>query len=507
MRFALFRGTILVLLLSAPIYADTVLLKNGRRLDGRVLREDGSTVTLEVCDGHGRMKIDKALVARVYKGNEAPPVKQGIFPAGGAGTAKAVEATPAMSAAGNPLATAATPDLERRLAAIPSHDELLAALEPTPAEADALARLGRGLEAGTAEAADELAAKGRVALVVAARALASPERKTRAAAAMTIARLAADERALPYLLALSVPERLIEVAADAEMPDSPLARFEARRALVAIAKTEAVDDQAAGTQALSAAEQERLQAWRAWWKKEQEGLVELEKDRDAERAAIRAELVRRGFAQYAEKGRVEVKLASSETPSLPEPAVLLPRLVLQPPSELALVAGAGGRRLRFVAVVENRGEGPLMLRMSGLEKDARLVQRVSGRYPGDAKLVIDHETPIAQGAPLSRFELLDETFAPALGARPVEDGGATIRGAAPGTALTSVLQLPLDRLPDGVYYLAGALPACFEQAGSAEERVAAVRVRIQGDRVQVLASLTGTQFLALQAERRGALSK
>jgi hypothetical protein len=537
---------IAVTVTATPVFADTVLLKNGRMISGKIVREDGEKLTLEVLDGQGRIVIHKATVERVWKGDQAPPpARQGIFPANE--TAPVSSAPP--SEARNALAQAATCDLEARLRSLgPPREDLIAQLQPTPDEAAALAQLERGLASGDAKDVARLAAKGRLAIVVAARALAGPDRRVRIGAAQLVVTLAGDERALPFLLALGVPEALLAAAADEADGASPVARLEARRALAAIAKTgEDVESAPATSQALAAEEKERLEGWQGWWRKQKDELDRWERDKEEERARIRAELVRRGLRAYEteKKGRIEVRLtAAAEEPSLPEPRLVLPRLVLVPPTDLAIEGEGPKRVLRFATTIENRGEGALEIRRSGLgEADLRAVQRVFASYPGDARLVVEHETTVGclawhavpghfDLAGALRHELLDESFSPALGALPVEagcslhdarpilpdatakvryaDGAKDVQGISPGFACVLARSepgqaVPLGRLPDGIYYLVTALAAGFEPASAADDRLAAAEVRISGTTVALVAALDGRALVALERRRQEAL--
>ena len=60
-----FRAGRIIVVTTTPCFADTVLLKNGRLITGKVLREDGDRVTIEVLDGQGKLTIHKATIARV----------------------------------------------------------------------------------------------------------------------------------------------------------------------------------------------------------------------------------------------------------------------------------------------------------------------------------------------------------------------------------------------------------------------------------------------------------
>ncbi len=112
--------------------------------------------------------------------------------------------------------------------------------------------------------------------------------------------------------------------------------------------------------------------------------------------------------------------------------------------------------------------------------------------------------------PLLRLELLDETFAPALGSTAREASvafaGSSSRGIAPGAACPVGGQaLAIAEVPDGVYYVVVALEAGFEQAGTPADRVAAAKVRIEGRALTVLARLRGDELMALETRRREGL--
>jgi hypothetical protein len=482
---ALLSGVV-ILATAAPVLADTVLLKNGRTISGKILREEGDHVVMEVMDGQGRITLGKSAIARTWRGDEQPPPRrEGIFPAG-----KAAVSTAPPAAEASP----STADLEAKLKALgPSREELLSQLQPTGIEADELAALERRLASGSPDDAERLAGKGRVALVVAARALASSDARTLSAAEKVVARLAVDERALPFVLALGIPEKLVALADSAD----------ARRALAAIARTDVAQDVDAGQDGNATGAVAR---WRAWWEKEKAELGPFEQKRDEERARIRAELARRGVRPYSDrKSRIDVRLASSEEPRLPEPTLVLPRLVLTAPS-VALRGEGGTRQLVLSTAIENAGEGALELRAGD---PARVVQRVLARYPGDARIVLEHETSVAQ--PLVRLELLDQTFAPALGAAAGREAaiafvGSSSHGVAVGAAHAVEGQvLAIADVPDGVYYAVVALEAGFEQSGTPADRVAAVKVRLEGRAVTLLARLRGDELLALEAQRREGL--
>lgn len=544
-----------IAVMASPCFADTIVLKNGRMITGKVLRESEDSLTVEVLDGQGRMTIHRATVAKVYKGNEAAPVpKQGIFPAKGPAPVtftdvKSADVKIALASkndATSGLGAAATSDLEARLRALgPSREDLLAQLQPTPEEAEELAKLARKLASGSSRDVAALAARGRLALMVAARALTAPDRAERTGAAQVIAKLAKDERTLPFMIALAIPEKLIEAAADEKEAASPVARQQARIALEAIARTEPCECPAATTVAMTANEKEKLATWRGWWQKEQDELATWERQKDEERAQIRAELARRGLKQYSDKrGRIEVRLAAVDEPRLPEPKLVLPRLVVVPPSAVRIESSGGERVLRFATIIENRGEGALEVRRSGVDdKESRAVQRVFARYPGDEKIVVEHETTVGtfvlhEGhghyhlSPFARYELLDETFAPALGTKPAEkvsfclrdsqpiaggtgegrytECGRELQGISPGFADVYKDDLPdqeiaIGDLADGVYYLVNALTATFESASTAEDRVSAVKVKIAGGEVKVLAKLDGRALATAEARRREAL--
>jgi hypothetical protein len=481
------------LALATPARADTVVLANGHSLSGKVVADDGERVTLVVADGTGRIVLPRASVLRVE--SEGPSTAPG----------RPVE-TPPVPAPGD---SRKTEELEARLAALgPSREELLASVRPTPDEASELARLEAALDGGADASVKALAGKGRPALLVASRALASPSRARRSGAARVVAALAVDERALPFLLALDIPEKLLAAAADDDADSSGAARA----ALEAIARRPVAPE--------GADPSAELAAWRSWWQKEEAELAPWEQERDAERAALEAELVRRG--RRRRPARLEVTLsanAGTALAPLPEPELVLPRLVLRPPTALTL---GDDRALHLSFAVENRGPGPLELRPDDASHQR---QRVLARYPGHAGLALGHERVVA--APFLRLELLDETFAPALGARapgpitaalgdgqalePAEPGkpAATTRvlpGISPGWA--SILEpapIGASLVPAGVYWVVVGLEPGIETASSAEERVAATRIRLEDGRVTVLERLEGDAFLARRSAREGAV--
>jgi hypothetical protein len=516
------------LALSLPARAETVVLKNGRTITGKIVASGPEAAILEVqCgSGHGRIKIPRSEIAEVRDDSFSADGITGIAPPTPAGA--------------HTLESAASSDLEARLRELgPSREELLGELEPTPAEAEELAQLERGLDLGSVEAAERLAAKGRPALLVAARALAAPSRLRRAAAAEAVRRLAADERTLPFVLALDLPTLLVACAADDATDESPAARFAARRALEAIAKRDVAAEERASTRALTDAERVALSLWRDWWQNEQKDVASWEEPRSRERTEIRTELHRRGIRPPGEpRGRIEVKTTAQEgsgDPGIPEPKVLLPRLVVHPPLDLAFEGEGAARALGFSVEIENAGVGPFELRVS----ETTGVQRVLARYPGDERVVTERERTLGRLVPDARhghphldqalrFELLDETFVPALGSRgsdgplclrdarrvgaggpaaPRYDGKGKLVGISVGWETVADLRGPgrsvaIGDVADGVYYLVVGLPLALDGASTPDDLLAGIKLRFGAQKVEVLERLTGRDLRARRAARQ-----
>lgn len=214
---------------------------------------------------------------------------------------------------------------------------------------------------------------------------------------------------------------------------------------------------------------------------------------------------------------------------IPEPTILLPRLVLHAPSALSIVGEGRERRLRFRIELENVGAGPLELCVSGTGRlDSRAVQRVLARYPGSERCETERERTVARLVPderhghrhldsVLRFALLDETFTPSLDARGGEcpaclrdqrrtgaggplaarySGQGDLAGISVGWSAVSEPDQPgqevaLGALPDGVYLLVVAVPTGFESASSPDDLVAGVKLRLVGERVERLEALDG----------------
>lgn len=518
--------------------ADTVVLKNGRTLSGKVVAAGPEAVILEVPagSGHGTIKIPRSQVVEVRDGDLDP----GAPPAG-------IAAPSPSPKGGGGLDGRATGDLEARLRELgPSREERLESLEPSPADADALVALEHGLDDGTLEAARRLAARGRPALLVAARALASDSRPRRTAAALAIADLAKEPGARPYVLALDLPRLLMAAAGDEATDGSPRARHAARRALAAIARREpSRDDRIAPTRALEDAERLALGLMKDGWDAERREQLLADEPRLRERAEIDSELARRGVVAPGERAAATPSPAGASPAgppaseaSLPEPALLLPRLVLAPPGSLAVRGDGAGRALGFAADLENRGQGPLELRVSDTGRlDPCAVQRVLARYPGSERCVTERERTLGRLVPdaghghrhldrVLRFELLDPSFGPLPGLRAGESAGCLrdvrrVSGGGPleprftGAGELSGLSagwsapvgpgdagLALGSLEDGDYWLVVSVGLGFDGASEPDDLAAAVRLRLSGREVSSLETLDGRALRARRALRR-----
>jgi len=98
-RAACIAGAALALLLALPSRADTVILKNGRELDAKVLEQNETTVLLEV--EYGTLRLERDKILRIEPGS---PVKL-------AGNAAANASAPATTAA--PAKPAAKPNAQQ----------------------------------------------------------------------------------------------------------------------------------------------------------------------------------------------------------------------------------------------------------------------------------------------------------------------------------------------------------------------------------------------------------
>jgi len=92
-RAACIAGAALALLLALPSRADTVILKNGRELDAKVLEQNETTVLLEV--EYGTLRLERDKILRIEPGS---PVKL-AGDAAGKDKAPATAAAPAKPAA------------------------------------------------------------------------------------------------------------------------------------------------------------------------------------------------------------------------------------------------------------------------------------------------------------------------------------------------------------------------------------------------------------------------
>jgi hypothetical protein len=117
-RAACIAGAALALLLALPSRADTVVLKNGRELDAKVLEQNETTVLLEV--EYGTLRLERDKILRIEPGS---PVKL-------AGDAAGKDKAPATAAA--PAKPAAKPN-PQQAAQAPKKKSGAAAAQANPA--------------------------------------------------------------------------------------------------------------------------------------------------------------------------------------------------------------------------------------------------------------------------------------------------------------------------------------------------------------------------------------
>jgi hypothetical protein len=479
-------AVVAVLALLRPAGADVVVLRNGRELAGKILREDADQVTLSVAGVQGSIRIHRAEIVRIARDGEPEPAPV-------------------------PVPPSTLEEVDRRLAALgPSPRDLALALAAHAASDDRVKRALNGL-GGRDSAPLELARAGDAGLSAAADALEEAAPARRRAAAKAIALAATDEERLPAIVALEVPGRLLELlargGADADA---------ARGALVAVARGE------------PSGPGDDYGRWCAWWAKERAEVERFESVRDRERAALQS--ARRAITG----GRAEVTLAHAGRPEAPERTVARPALVVSPPEEIRLETDAAGhRRIRFGVVVSNLGRGPLELRAATGDHGFGFQDVFAVASTGE--LALDHERALGRLtwdaghrhfhlAGFARYELLDDALLPVRGApgegdagclsdvrrvvdRPwversprrkgdgISPGWACARGPDTGPAIALD-----DSLPDGAYYLVARITAPLEEDEpvAAPGRAAATRLRIRGHDAVAIEQLEGAAF----AERR-----
>lgn len=325
---------VLAALASTSARADTVTLKNGRELHGKLLDEDKVVIRLRI-EGGGSITVPKADIATFTEGEvlvtysrpqadtapvttpTSPDPATPTPPAGGAATPAPTGAAPTTPAAAAWVWPASlTPAQIAELTPIrdavlkqladlgPPAEERLKALETSAAERtriqELMARFRDRQRQGSANARRGVAreevvgfgAKGIDALVDG---LGSESQWTRRVSAQALGALAGgagevtakDMRWL--MIHQSVPQKLLALLGDQGEVDSPFVRADANAALEAISGAKQEWPQTTDRMR-TPAESQAADAWSRWWQTERRRFERSQETYAAKRAALEAKL-------------------------------------------------------------------------------------------------------------------------------------------------------------------------------------------------------------------------
>lgn len=332
-------GALVVAAFATTARADTVTLKNGRELHGKLIDENKVNVRLRI-EGGGTITVAKADIATFMEGEvlvtysppqtEVAPVTTPTAPDGAAPATPgaATPATPggATPAAGTPAAPAAAPAWvwpaslsAEKIAELtpirdavlkqledlgPSPEERLKALETSAAERtriqEVMARFRDRQRQGSANARrgvarDEVVGFGAKGIDALVDGLGSESQWTRRVSAQALGALsggagdvtAKDMRWL--MIHQSVPQKLLALLGDQGEVDSPFVRADANAALEAISGAKQQWPETTDRMR-TPAESQAAEAWAKWWQTERRRFDRAQESYATTRAALDAKL-------------------------------------------------------------------------------------------------------------------------------------------------------------------------------------------------------------------------
>jgi hypothetical protein len=336
----LFGALVVAAFASTPARADTVTLKNGRELHGKLLDESKASIRLRI-EGGGTITVLKADIATFMEGEvlvtyskpqtDAAPVVTQTTPGGttptppGGGAATPPPAgtpttpaaapawvwpatlTPAEIAELTPIRDAVLKQLEELG---PSAEERLKALETSAAERtriqEVMARFRDRQRQGSANARrgvarDEVVGFGAKGIDALVDGLGSESQWTRRVSAQALGALSGGAQEVTakdmrwLMIHQSVPQKLLALLADQGEVDSPFVRADANAALEAISGAKQQWPETTDRMR-TPGESQAAEAWSKWWATERRRFDRAQESYATNRAALEAKvgLLRQG---------------------------------------------------------------------------------------------------------------------------------------------------------------------------------------------------------------------